>query len=289
MEADAGGTFRAQGSTELRSTDGEGWRLIAVERFAGGPRRVAVATSRRGVDRMWEVYGLLSAKPVIDFEAEMLIAMTVAVSGSCPDLAFGGLVITDSRVYGNFEALHGTGICTDDANPVAFLFVADRQILPVLFDLSAEEELAVNAAQFDVVRVDQRDDAGLEVALWGSGQWWIAVEGTPPEPGTFNAVMWHDGPPNALLGSAESWEDFKGLLQGIPAHRVTLVEGFVATCDLDQCEECLGEECDLIDRLGDGCALEVDPVPFRDGIVWIRFDGTTCTITVEVSGGDIDP
>jgi hypothetical protein len=161
--------------------------------------------------------------------------------------------------------------------------------LPVVFDLSAEEEPACERCQFDVVMVNQRDHAGLEAAMWGPGRWAIAAEGTPPKQGTFNVVMWHADPPNALLFSPESWEDLEGTLQGIPADRVTLVEGFAATCELDQCEECLGGECDLIDRLGNGCALEVEPVQFRDGIVRIVFDGTACTIEVEVLGEDVDP
>lgn len=287
LEADAGGTYRAQGSTDLRSTRGEGWELIAVERFAGGPRGVAVATSPLGMARMWTVWGLLSPTPVINFEADMLIGLAVSVSGSCPDLAFDGLVIADSRVFGRFEELRsGSQMCTADANPVTFLFVVDRQKLPQRFELSAREEPPCPSCSLDVVTIDLTDDAALEATMWGPGRWEIAIEGTPPEPGVFNAVLFDSGTPNALLFSPRSWEEFKGTIQSIPADRGTLVEGFVASCDLEQCEECLGAECDLIDRLGEGCALEVEPVPYRDGIVRIAFDGTDCSITVETSGED---
>ena len=271
----SGGTYTAQGNTDIRITNGEGWRLIAVEPFAGGPSSAVVATSHLGLDRLWNVYELVSSRPELDFEAEMLIALTAVVSGSCPDLIFVGLVITESRVHGEFEAIAGSRICTADGNSVAFLFIADRDVLPTRFELSAER---------DQLTVDQNDPGSLEAAIWGSGRWEISIEGTPPQAVTYNAMLFDSGVPNALLFSAESWEESMGRpIQGISGDRPTLIEGFVASCDLDQCEECLGTECDLIDRLGEGCSLVVEPVAFGDGTVRVVFEETDCSILIDLN------
>ena len=72
-------------------------------------------------------------------------------------------------------------------------------------------------------------------------------------------------------------------IQGISGDRPTLIEGFVASCDLDQCEECLGTECDLIDRLGEGCSLVVEPVAFGDGTVRVVFEETDCSILIDLN------
>jgi hypothetical protein len=282
MTADSGGNYRAQGNTELRVTNGDGWELIGVERFAGGPSRVAVATSPLSLDRLWIVYGLLSPRPDLNFDAEMLLALSAVVSGSCPDLAFDGLVIADAHVYAVFEEMTGTALsCTDDGNHVTFLFVVDRETLPNQFELTAEPEPACATCRFDSVTVDQSDLASLEAVMWGPGRWEISIAGTPPQPGTYNAVLFDSGTPNALLFSPNSWEEFRGIIQGIPSDRVTVVEGFVAVCDGDQCEECLGAECDLIERLGEGCTLAVEPTLYVDGIVTVTFDGRECAITID--------
>lgn len=146
------------GEVAITSKEGEGWHLVSNEPGFGRGHEVAIVTSERELDRAaagrW-----FGTRPEADFESEVVIILAPAVSGSCPAIVFDGLTITDDRVFGRFEPgppPAGTDTCTDDANPVSFVLVVQRHVLPDAFTLSVEREVVCRSCERAQIKVDLR-------------------------------------------------------------------------------------------------------------------------------------
>ncbi len=194
------------GEVTVRVDSGDGWRLVDTEPGMGQPHEVAIMTTQRALDRAADARWF-STRPDVSFDSEVVISLAPAVSGSCPGLVFDGLEINVNRVFGRFEPVPGTGGgCSDDANPIAFTFIVDRETLSTRFVLSVEEQVTCGGCEFAEIAVDLDDEDTLESLLWGSGVLDMVVGGSAPGDGQFNVVRW-DGTGGGLLFSAEGWSE----------------------------------------------------------------------------------
>lgn len=269
------------GDTDLDTTHGSGWIVWASERGrAVGNLLASIVTSDRGLDRLWELGQFETPRPEITFERQVLIVLTPGVSGSCPDIAFEDLVIDDTEVFGAFRHPSETGICTGDFNPVTFFFIVERQALPEAFTLSVSREF--NNCDGCSIEVDLSEEESVELELWGASTLALATAGTPPPDGAFNVVQWTaDGEVGALLFTGGGWSEFPTWFQSFePSFSVERIDGFVATCAEDQCEECEGEACAELPRLGEACSRSYQKTPYEDQTFVVTFDGTSCSIDV---------
>ena len=107
---------------------GPGWRLLA-ELERGEPYTVEVATTESELDRM--ARGLDIERPDADPAREIIIRFSPAISSSCKQVHFAGIVVETDRLYGDISFPIPTGMgCTADAAPYAFVVAVERSVLP---------------------------------------------------------------------------------------------------------------------------------------------------------------
>lgn len=111
--------------------DGEGWRLLTVER-TGDSYRTGVATDTAQYAALWDRSGVTAEQPEVDFDTEVVIWFG-AVYGSGCEIRMDDVVFDRERsiVHGDFVTPGNPGACNEDANPEAYLVAVDRASLPV--------------------------------------------------------------------------------------------------------------------------------------------------------------
>lgn len=237
-------------------------------------------TSERAIDRAADARWF-ATRPQPTFDDEVVIVLAPSVSGSCPAIIFEGLTITDGRVYGDFKPgppPTGSDTCTADANPVAFVFLVERRVLPETFTLSVEEEVVCNGCERARIDIDLSNQAELEATLWGRSTLDIVIAGTAPADGTANVFRW--APEAALMLPATVFVDLPRWIQGFDSSEARTIEGFVVDCGAGGCpEECDDRSCQDLQPLGDVCAYDYKPETFVDRTVTITWDGADCEIT----------
>lgn len=112
-------------------SDGEGWRLLAVER-TGDSFRTGVATDREQYAALWDLSGVTTEQPMVDFNNEIVIWFG-AVYGSGCEIRMDDVVFDLERsiVHGEFVIPGNPGACNGDANPEAYVVAVERASLPV--------------------------------------------------------------------------------------------------------------------------------------------------------------
>ncbi len=120
---------------------GEGWRLL-VELPRGGVYSVAAFTDGEALRREWRRLEA-GELPVVDFQDEIVIRFSPAISGSCRQVHLAGLVVTSDRVHADITfPIPPVMACTSDATPYAFLVAVERSLLPDgPFTLQLSDEL----------------------------------------------------------------------------------------------------------------------------------------------------
>lgn len=268
------------GNTIIAKQRGPGWRVISHQRL-GHPYTAFFVATEKGLSRWADVSGL-----TVDFEppafgTEILVSLTVAVSGSCPDLVFTGLTITDSQVFGSYEFPSPDGEdtgCTSDANPVTFVLAVGRSALPDTFSLGVFEHTICGGCDSETIAVDLNDENALEAAQFGASRLAMYASGPPPGSGFAYVMQWDIDYPNGLIQSAATWKDpfAVGWYEEAPSLTLT---GFVTECS-DCAVECVMAECAGLVRVGDECTLHFVPRPFEDSTATFAFDGETCTVSL---------
>lgn len=275
------------GEVAGQSDESDGWRLVDTEPGYGQPHEVAIMTSERALDRA-AAARWFETRPRPSFDDEVVIVLAPAVSGSCPGIIFGGLTITESRVFGTFEPgppPAGTTTCTADANPVSFVLLVERQALPDIFTLSVEEDVTCGGCERAQIDVDLSDEAALKAALWGAATLDIVIDGTPPADGTANVFRW--APEAALMLPASAFTGLPRWIQGFGGSEARTIEGFVVACGTDGCpEECDDQSCQDLQPLGNVCTYDHEPVAFVDQTVTITWSGVGCQITTTPERAD---
>lgn len=115
--------------------EGDGWRLLG-ESTSGEPYTVGVATSSDDLPALWADAGISEDLPAIDFQREVVVRYTHAVSSTCPDINLEGIGVDplDDIVYSVVtlpsSPLFEGQTCTSDARPHAFVVAVDRDQLP---------------------------------------------------------------------------------------------------------------------------------------------------------------
>lgn len=111
-------------------TEGEGWRLLAVER-TGDSYRTGVATDAEQYAALWESSGVTADRPDVDFDTEIVIWFG-AVYGSGCEIRMDAVVFDAERsiVHADFVIPGNPGACNSDANPEAYVVAVDRDALP---------------------------------------------------------------------------------------------------------------------------------------------------------------
>ena len=116
----------------LQPQAGGGWRLLG-EGLVGETYRTGIATTDQQYSALWQQSGLKSSPPPVEFATEVVVWFGAVYGSSCPirldDVAFDtgqdpALVHAVTVVPG------GTGTCTMDANPHAYVVAVERDRLP---------------------------------------------------------------------------------------------------------------------------------------------------------------
>lgn len=110
--------------------EGGGWRLLGTG-LTGPTYRTGVATNGAQYEALWSASGLEGERPVVDFEAEVVIWFG-AVYGSGCEIRMDDVVfdLRRSIVHADFVIPGSPQACPDDANPKAYVVAVDRQFLP---------------------------------------------------------------------------------------------------------------------------------------------------------------
>ena len=275
------------GDVAIRVDQGDGWRLVDTAPGFGHPHEVAIMTSERGLDRAADARWF-ETRPAATFDDQVVVVLAPAVSGSCPGIIFEGLTITENRVFGNFEPgppPENTDVCTDDANPVAFVFVIERGSLPDTFALSVAEDVICGGCEHAQIDVDLSVDAALELALWGGGTLDIVIDGTPPVDGSANVFRW--APEAALMLPTGAFIELPRWIQSFETSEALTIEGFVVDCGAGGCpEECDDQACQNLEPLGNICSYNHEPEAFVDRTVTITWNGIDCEISATTGRAD---
>lgn len=111
---------------------GDGWRLLADEQGIGQPYRTGIATDQASYERLWADIGLSGDPPVVDFQSEVVIWFGAVFGSSCPNLRLDDVVVDAERalVHAEIVLVDAPSVCTDDANPRAYLVALERAKLP---------------------------------------------------------------------------------------------------------------------------------------------------------------
>lgn len=261
--------------------EGDGWRLIAFTR-SGLTYGVAVAENAADLDRIWERLAFELDPPVLDFTTQVLMVLGHAVSGSCPEIQFQGLVVTSDRAYGTFTFDHDRNACNADANPAAYLLAVDRVALPDVFQLTLEAEDICGGCDEDTITVDLTNEQPDDSQWWARGRFAIVLGGAPPEDShVFTMHFGSESQPLAILAS--DWQVEHRWMMGSDQYIPDRVEAFTAHCIGGG--ECI-EDLDLIEPTGPVCATDISMVPRQDLAVVITFaDDGSCHIEL-VPGSD---
>ena len=108
----------------------------------------------------------------------------------------------------------------------------------------------------------------------------IEIAGSAPSPGTANVFAWttEASPGALLLSDAWRWGPEPEWIQSFGEHP-SLIRGWVTICDGCE-EECEGEDCETLPRLGGGCALHYTHESGTNATMTITYDGTECEISI---------
>jgi hypothetical protein len=111
---------------------GDGWRLLGDE-LVGDVYRTGIATTDEQYRQLWRQVGMTAQRPPVDFEKEVVVWFGAVYGSTCPTRLDDVAVATD----GDPDLVHpvtvvpgGTGACTADANPHAYVVAIDRDRLP---------------------------------------------------------------------------------------------------------------------------------------------------------------
>ncbi|MDQ3468607.1 MAG: hypothetical protein M3487_02355 [Actinomycetota bacterium] len=113
-------------------TEGDGWRLLGDE-LVGQAHRTGIATHEEQYIELWRAIGMEGARPAVDFETEVAIWFGAVYGSSCPirldDVVFE-LDVQRPLLSAVIVVPGGTGACTADANPHAYVVAVERDRLP---------------------------------------------------------------------------------------------------------------------------------------------------------------
>ena len=110
---------------------GSGWRLLADE-LVGESYRTWIATDEAQYEGLWDLVGLAGQRPLVDFDKEIVVWFGAVYGSSCP-IRLDDVVVDLGRSPPLVHAVTvapGTGVCTADANPHAYVVAIDRGALP---------------------------------------------------------------------------------------------------------------------------------------------------------------
>ena len=111
---------------------GDGWRLLG-EGLVGEPYRTGIATTEEQYAALWQQAGLTGPPPPGDFATEVVVWFGAVYGSDCP-IRLDDVAVDTAREPALVHAVTvvpgGTGACTDDANPHAYVVAVDRDRLP---------------------------------------------------------------------------------------------------------------------------------------------------------------
>ena len=111
---------------------GDGWRLLGDE-LVGEPYRTGIATNDEQYDDLWRRAGMTTERPAVDFNSEVVVWFGAVYGSTCP-VRLDDVVIDTEENRGLVHAVivspGGTGACTADANPHAYVVALERARLP---------------------------------------------------------------------------------------------------------------------------------------------------------------
>jgi hypothetical protein len=141
-------------------TGGDGWRLLASEKV-GEPYRTGIAAEPEAYASLWASIGLAGEPPPVDLQREVVIWFGAVYGSSCPDIRLDAVVSDQERrlVHGTIVLPSTFSVCTQDANPHAFVVAIERATLPPPpfgIQLSAEDPPGGAPEERTIVEADLR-------------------------------------------------------------------------------------------------------------------------------------
>ncbi len=112
---------------------GDGWRLLGDE-LVGETYRTGIATTDEQFLALWRKVGMTAQPPAVDFATEVVVWFGAVYGSTCPIRLDDVAIVTNHEpavVHAVTVAPGGTGACTADANPHAYVVAIERDRLPV--------------------------------------------------------------------------------------------------------------------------------------------------------------
>jgi hypothetical protein len=114
--------------------EGEGWRLLGDE-LVGETYRTGIATTDEQYTELWRHVGMKAQRPTVDFETEVVVWFGAVYGSSCP-IRLDDIAVDTDRDPAVIHAVTvvpgGTGVCTADANPRAYVVAIERDRVPAV-------------------------------------------------------------------------------------------------------------------------------------------------------------
>ncbi|MET0831867.1 MAG: hypothetical protein ABWY62_05740, partial [Acidimicrobiia bacterium] len=111
---------------------GDGWRLLGEE-LVGETYRTGIATTDEKYAALWQQAGLTTPPPPVDFTTEVVVWFGAVYGSSCP-IRLDDVAVDTDRELPLLRAVTvvpgGTGACTADAKPHAYVVAVERDRLP---------------------------------------------------------------------------------------------------------------------------------------------------------------
>lgn len=154
-------------------TEGDGWRLLADQQGRGVPYTVHVAVNAAEYESLWASLALDGEPMAVDFDREIVVHFGVVYSGSCPEIRLDDVVIDVDAATVDPEVvrLGGDRMCTDDANPRAYLVAIARDHLPAV-PFTVGLGITTTCLVCETVTVDDLRGSDAPVAQLSHGDLW---------------------------------------------------------------------------------------------------------------------
>ena len=114
------------------AAEGDGWRLLAAgEASHADAYTVRAATDEAEFVDMWSAVALGGERPVVDFDAEVVVSFGHGIGSSCPELRLDDVSIGDGLVFSvTSDPLEPRGCTADLVGAAVFVVAIERDALP---------------------------------------------------------------------------------------------------------------------------------------------------------------
>jgi hypothetical protein len=119
---------------------GDGWAYLGEADAMPDNELHRILADPATLSSMWDQLGIQEEPPRVDFQKQVVLALVIGHSGSCPRTRLDDVVVDGRQVYAIIPTITDEMGCTDDWVPRTYLVAVERDRLPAPpFQLTTEE------------------------------------------------------------------------------------------------------------------------------------------------------